>query len=119
RGGVRVFVTLEVPHHLDLDADLSGEEAISRQIIERARQWAGRGQRVQGAVVRVRPGQAGHRIVQEAMEGHAEALVMPMPPSGPPGRLLNKTLEVVLAKRPCRVVIDSKRAEPFRQLAIA
>jgi APA family basic amino acid/polyamine antiporter len=113
RGDVRLVVTLEVPHHLDLQADLGQAEAVSQAIIETARQWAGRGQRVRGAVVRVRPGQAGHRIVKEAVEGRADAVVMAMPPNSPPGRPLNKTLEVVLGKRPCRVVIDSKRAQPF------
>jgi basic amino acid/polyamine antiporter, APA family len=113
RGDVRLLVTLEVPHHLDLQADLGEAEAVSQAIIETARQWAGRGQRVRGAVVRVRPGQAGHRIVKEAVEGRADAVVMAMPPNSPPGRPLNTTLEVVLGKRPCRVVIDSKRAQPF------
>ena len=32
---------------------------------------------------------------------------MPMPVRRPSGKLLSKTLEVVLAKRPCRVIIDS------------
>jgi basic amino acid/polyamine antiporter, APA family len=113
RGDLNVLITLEVPHHLDLNADLGDEEAIAREIIETARQWAQRGQRVSGSVARVRPGQAGQRIVHEAIEGHADAIVMPLPPNGPPGRPLNKTLETVLRKRPARVVIDSKRAQPF------
>ena len=115
RGDVRVLVTLEVPHHLDLEADLGEAEAVSQAIIETARQWAGRRQRVRGAVVRVRPGQAGYRIVKEAVVGRAGAIVMAMPPNSPPGRPLNKTLEVVLGKRPCRVVIDSTRAVPFNE----
>jgi hypothetical protein len=38
---------------------------------------------------------------------------MAMPPNRPPGRLLNRTLEVVLRKRPCRVLIDSEPAQQF------
>ena len=32
---------------------------------------------------------------------------MPMPERRPSGKVLSKTLEVVLGKRPCRVIIDS------------
>jgi basic amino acid/polyamine antiporter, APA family len=113
RGDVKVLVTLEIPHHLDLNANLDGTEVASGEIVERARQWAGRGQRVHGEIARVRPGQAGQRIVEEAIAGHAQAVVMPMAASSMPGHVLSKTLETVLRKRPCRVVIDSKRAEPF------
>jgi hypothetical protein len=38
---------------------------------------------------------------------------MAMPHSTPPGALLNRTLQTVLSKRPCRVVIDSDPARPF------
>jgi hypothetical protein len=67
--------------------------------------------------VKVRPSEAGHRIVAEAVEAQAEAIVMAMPQNRPPGKLLNRTLEVVLAKRPCRVVIDSQRAQPFEHVS--
>jgi APA family basic amino acid/polyamine antiporter len=63
----------------------------------------------------VRPGQAGHRIVEEAIEERADAIVMAMAQNRPPGKLLNRTLEVVLGKRPCRVVIDSQPAHPFER----
>jgi APA family basic amino acid/polyamine antiporter len=116
-GDVRVLITLEVPNHLDLRADLGRAEAIAGQIIEVARQRAGRGQRVRGRVLKVRRGEAGHRIVTEAVEARAEAVVMSMPQNRPPGKLLNRTLEVVLGKRPCRVVIDSQPAEPFEHIA--
>ena len=82
-------------------------------VIETARQWAGRGQRVRGHVVKVRPGEAGHRIVREAIEARSDAIVMPMPQRRPSGKTLNRTLEIVLAKRPCRVIIDSAPAYPL------
>jgi basic amino acid/polyamine antiporter, APA family len=114
RGGdLRVIVTIEVPTHLDIGAPLPDAELKAQRVIETARQWVRRGQRVHGTIVRVRPGEAGHRIVREAQQAHVQAIVMAMPQHRPPGRLLNKTLEVVLAKRPCRVIIDSAPAQPI------
>jgi APA family basic amino acid/polyamine antiporter len=112
-GDVRVIATITVPRHLDIDAPLPEAEATAAAVIETARQWAGRRQRVRGRVVRVRPGEAGHRIVREAIEARSDAIVMPMPHRRPSGKTLNKTLEVVLAKRPCRVIIDSAPAYPL------
>ena len=43
---------------------------------------------------------------------------MPMSAQRPPGKLLGKTLEVVLSRRPCRVVIDSQVAQPFESVAL-
>jgi APA family basic amino acid/polyamine antiporter len=65
--------------------------------------------------VKVRPDEAGHRIVREAVDARSQAIVMPMPVRRPSGRLLNKTLEVVLAKRPTRVIVDSVPAKPLRE----
>ncbi len=113
RGDLRVVVTITVPQHLDLHAPLPRAEGEAQAVIETARQWARRGQRVRGETVRVRPGEAGHRIVREALEAHVQAIVTPMPERTPAGKTLNKTLEVVLGKRPCRVIIDSARAHPL------
>jgi APA family basic amino acid/polyamine antiporter len=114
RSDVRVVVTLEVPTHLTIDADLPEAELNAGLVIETARQWAARGQRVRGQVEKVRVGEAGHRIVQIAQQLRANAIVMPMPHRRPPGRLLSPALSVVLAKRPCRVIIDSTPAAPLR-----
>jgi APA family basic amino acid/polyamine antiporter len=111
RGEVRVISTVTVPPALELDAPLPDAEATAEAVIETARQWAGRGQRVRGRVVKVRPGEAGHRIVREAIEARSNAIVMPMPQRRPSGKTLNRTLEIVLAKRPCRVIIDSTPAQ--------
>jgi APA family basic amino acid/polyamine antiporter len=116
RGGVvRVIVTVTVPQHLDINAPLPEAEATAQAVIEAARQWAGRGQRVRGRVVKVRPDEAGHRIVREAIDARSQAIVMPMPSRRPSGKVLSKTLEVVLAKRPCRVIVDSVPAKPLRE----
>jgi basic amino acid/polyamine antiporter, APA family len=116
RGDIGMIVTLTVPQHLDIAAPLPEAEETARAIIEEARQWCGRGQRLRGRIVKVRPGEAGHRIVQEAIDAHAEAIVMPMPHHRPAGRVLSKTLETVLAKRPSRVIIDSAAAAPYERI---
>jgi len=116
RGDVRVVVTVTVPQHLDLDAPLPEAEATAQAIIEATRQWAGRGQRIKGVIAKVRAAEAGHRIVREAVESRADAIVMAMPHHRPPGKVLNKTLETVLGKRPCRVIIDSAAAYPFERV---
>jgi APA family basic amino acid/polyamine antiporter len=116
---VRVITTITVPQHLSIDAPLPEAEATAQAVIEAARQWAGRRQRVRGRVVKVRPDEAGHRIVREAIEARSDAIVMPMPARRPSGRVFNKTLEVVLAKRPCRVIVDSVPATPLRARALA
>jgi APA family basic amino acid/polyamine antiporter len=113
KSDLRVIVTVNVPQHLDIDASLPEAEATAQAIIEEARQWAGRGQRIKGEVAKVRAGEAGHRIVREALGVHAEAIVMPMPHHRPAGKLLSRTLEIVLTKRPCRVIIDSAPARPY------
>jgi APA family basic amino acid/polyamine antiporter len=113
KADVRVIVTVDVPQHLDIEAPLPEAEATAQAIIEEARQWAGRKQRIKGQIAKVRAGEAGHRIVREAIEARAEAIVMPMPSHRPPGKVLSRTLETVLGKRPCRVIIDSMAARPF------
>jgi len=110
-----VVVTLTVPQHLDINAPLPEAEATAQSIIEAARQWAGRGQRIKGTVAKVRAGEAGSRIVREAIDGRADAIVMSMPAHRPAGKVLSKTLETVLGKRPCRVIIDSAPAYPFEE----
>jgi APA family basic amino acid/polyamine antiporter len=113
RGDVRVLSTITVPPALDLQAPLPEAEATAAAVIETARQWAGRGQRIRGRTVRVRPGEAGHKIVREAIDARSEAIVMPMPRRRPSGKPLSPTLAVVLAKRPARVIIDSAPAYPL------
>jgi nucleotide-binding universal stress UspA family protein len=118
RGDVRVVVTIEVPQHLLMDAPLPAAEKNAQAVIETARQWAGRGQRVRGQILRVRPREAGYRIVELAQLSGADAIVLPMPEHrSTNGRLLSPTLETVLRKRPCRVIIDSARAKPISEAA--
>ena len=50
------------------------------------------------------------RVVEEAAEIRARAIVMPLPPRRTGASLFGRTLETVLTERPCRVIIDSSRA---------
>ena len=107
RRGIHVLVTITVPQSLPIDAELPDEELAARAVIEQARLQGGR--RVTGHTERVRPGQTGRLIVEEARELRAVAIVMPLPTrSGT--TLFGKTVETVLAERPCRVIIESEPA---------
>src|SRR3954453_10603294 len=66
RRGIHVLVTLTVPASSPLNAHLPEQELAARTIIEQARIQGGR--RVTGHVERVRSGQAGRTIVEEARE---------------------------------------------------
>ncbi len=78
RRGIHVLVTITVPQALPIDAELPEEELAARAVIQQARLQGGR--RVTGHVERVRPGQTGRLIIEEARELRAVAIVMPLPP---------------------------------------
>jgi APA family basic amino acid/polyamine antiporter len=107
RRGIHVLVTIAVPPNSPIDAPLPEEEARAASLIDSARVRGGR--RVTGHWEKVRPGGAGRRIVEEAREIRARALVMSLPPRRTGMSLFGKTLETVLTERPCRVIIDSSR----------
>jgi len=105
RLGIHVIVMITVPQSSPIDAELPDQELAAEAIIEQARLHGGR--RVTGHVEKVRAGQAGRRIVETARELRARAIVMSVPPRNPGGTVFGKTLETVLAERPCRVIIQS------------
>jgi APA family basic amino acid/polyamine antiporter len=115
RRGIHVLVTITVPNALELGAPLPDEEAAARSVIEQARILGGR--RVTGHYEKVRSGQAGRRIIEEAMDMRAAAVVLPLPRRVGGSSLFGKTLETVLAERPCRVIIESPSA-PVRPKAV-
>jgi APA family basic amino acid/polyamine antiporter len=103
RRGIHVISVLTVPTHLPIDALLTEQESEAQSKIEQAKLIAGR-MRVSGHVHPVRPNQAGHSIAQEARELQASAVVMGLRyRNGTP--LYGKTLQAVLAERPCRVIV--------------
>ena len=105
RRGIHVLVTTIVPNSMEIDAPMPDQDAMARSIIEEAK--VSGGGRVSGHVERVRAGQAGRRIVEDAVEMRAAAIVMPLPRRIDGASLFGKTLETVLTERPCRVIIES------------
>ncbi|HMJ96680.1 MAG TPA: APC family permease [Thermoleophilaceae bacterium] len=105
RRGIHVLVTITVPPNAPINAAMPEQEAKAASIIDSARVRGGR--RVSGHWEKVRPGQAGRRVVEEAKEIRARAVVMPLPPRRTGASLFGRTLETVLSERPCRVIIDS------------
>jgi APA family basic amino acid/polyamine antiporter len=107
RRAIHVVSLITVPANLPLDAPLDDRESAAQTKLEQAKLICGR--RVSGHTERVRPGQSGQAIVDEAMAIEAAALVMPLRyRNGAP--LYGKTLQTVLAKRPCRVIIAAHPA---------
>jgi APA family basic amino acid/polyamine antiporter len=108
RRGVHVLVTITVPYSLHVNAKMREQEAAAESIIEQARVQGGR--RMSGHWEKVRPGQAGRRIIQEAEDLRASAIVMGLPRRVAGASLFGRTVETVLADRPCRVIIESAPA---------
>jgi len=104
RRGIHVLVTITVPASAPIDAALPEQELAAQAILEQARLKGG--SRVSGRYVKVRAGQAGRAIVEEAKQLGSRAIVMPLPPRQP-GAGFGRTVETVLAERPCRVIIQT------------
>jgi APA family basic amino acid/polyamine antiporter len=107
RRGIHVLVTITVPANLPIDASMPAQEERAEQAVDAARVRGGR--RVTGHWEKVRAGEAGRRIVLEARDIRARAIVMALPPKRTGASVFGRTLETVLAERPCRVIIDSSR----------
>ena len=108
RHGVHVLVTIAMPYSLPVDARVRDREALAASLVEQARIQGGR--RVTGHWEKVRAGQAGRRIIETAEEMRATAIVLSLPRRVPGASLFGKTVETVLADRPCRVIIESTPA---------
>jgi basic amino acid/polyamine antiporter, APA family len=108
RRGIHVLAIVTVPTHLPLEEPLEDREEDARSKIEHAKIIGGL--RVTGHVVRVRPGQEARTIIEEAQDIKAAAIVMPLRyRNGKP--LYGKTLQTVLAERPCRVIVAARPGE--------
>ncbi|MDQ4048174.1 MAG: universal stress protein, partial [Actinomycetota bacterium] len=105
RRGIHVLVTITVPANSPIDAVMPEAEVKAQAAIDAARRRGRR--RVSGHFEKVRAGEAGRRIVLEAKEIQAAAVVMALPPRRTGSSVFGRTLETVLAERPCRVIIDS------------
>jgi APA family basic amino acid/polyamine antiporter len=104
RRGVHLHAMITVPSHLPLDADMGRQVSAAQSKIEQAKLIGGL--RVTGHVERVRPGQAGYSIAEEARMINAAAIVIGLRfRNGQP--LWDDTLQTVFAKRPTRVIVVS------------
>ncbi len=108
RRGIHLLVTITVPMNLPPDARLREEEARAAEILEDARFVGGR--RVTGEWIKVRPGGAGARIVAEALDIEAKAIVVPLARKRARSTL-GDTVETLLERRPCRIIIDSSSTD--------
>ena len=105
RRGIHILVTITVPNAMLIDAEMPEAEADAASVIEQAKLIGGG--RVSGHWEKVRAGQAGRRIIEEARDMRAAAVVMGLPRRVSGYSVFGKTLETVLAERPCRVIIES------------
>jgi basic amino acid/polyamine antiporter, APA family len=110
RRGIHVLVPITVPWNSPIDAEIPDLELRAQSVIEEAKVQGGR--RVSGHWEKVRPGQAGRRIVDEALDMRARAIVMPLERRTGGGGLFSKAQETVLDERPCRVIIESEPGPP-------
>ncbi len=108
RRGIHVHSMLTVPTNLPLGAEIPEQEGEAQSKIEEAKLIGG--QRVTGHVARVRPGQAGYSVSEEAAQIKAEAIVVGLRyRNGAPQ--YDKTLQTILGERPCRVIVVSDPTE--------
>ena len=100
-----MLVTITVPASSPIDAELPEQELAAQAIIEQAKLQGGR--RVTGHWEKVRAGQAGRadrrRGARDARAGDRHAAAAAQAAAS----LFGKTLETVLAERPCRVIIQT------------
>ena len=116
RRGIHVLVTITVPQTAPIDAEMPEQEQRAQATIDSARVIGGR--RVTGHFEKVRAGEAGRRIVEEARDIRARAIVMHPARRRPGGTLFGRTLDAVLEERPCRVIIEhAGGSEPERAAA--
>jgi basic amino acid/polyamine antiporter, APA family len=106
---VEAVYVIQVPRQLSLDAGMDEEEALGQSVLESAR-LAGRqaGLKVRTSLVRTRnPGAA---LVDEARARGCDVIYLATTHAPPSESALGPTALYLLAKRPCRVVIESDRS---------
>jgi APA family basic amino acid/polyamine antiporter len=103
---VEAVYVLRVPSQLSIDAGLHEEEQQGLALLESAK-LAGRkaGFKVQTRLIRTR--NPGHTIVEEAERSKAEIIYLATDHAPNNERALGPTAMYLLARRPCRVVIET------------
>ncbi len=107
---VEVFYVLPVPREHQLpDGGFDALEAEARNALEAARLAArARGLKVRVNLVRRR--NAGKAIVEEARERGSDLIYLSTEHAPSDERLLGPTTRYILAKRPCRVIVEGTGA---------
>ena len=123
-GVVYAVFVLPVPRQLSLESGLEDEEAQGRSVLETARIVARRaGIKVHTGLIRTRS--PGATLVDEAVRVHADVIYWSSLHAPKDEQGIGPTASYLLARRPCRVIIETDNAHPAgpaeggRELAIA
>ncbi len=113
---VEALYVLEVPREHDLPEGFEEQEYQARCALDVARlQARSRGLKVRVKLIRARnPGRA---IVEEALERESDLIYISTEHAPAKERLLGPTVRYVLAKRPCRVIVEGGSDVPARRRA--
>ncbi|WP_036726275.1 APC family permease [Patulibacter minatonensis] len=114
RRGIYLMVPIVVPQSSPIDAPMKEQERAAEALIEEARLQIGN--RLQARWVKVRAGQFGRVVVEDAKITKARAIVMSIPPRAGSGSIY-RSIDTVMAERPCRVILQSDpQAQTVKQL---
>lgn len=103
KANVTALLVIEVPRTLPLDADMRGAFDRGEDILTQAEQ-IGRDHKVEVDASMCQARQAGHAVVDEAIEDGTDAIVVGIDYERPYGRFhLGRLPEYVLANAPCEV----------------
>jgi APA family basic amino acid/polyamine antiporter len=104
RRGIYLMVPIVVPQSAPIDARMPEQERAAEALIEEARLQIGN--RLQARWVKVRAGQFGRVVVEDARLTKARAIVMSIPPKAGSGSIY-RSIDTVMAERPCRVILQA------------
>jgi basic amino acid/polyamine antiporter, APA family len=110
-GVVYAVYVLKVPSQLSLDAGLEAEEARGRSVLETARIKARRdGVKIHTGLIRTR--NAGAALVDEARRLNSDVIYLSTLHAPANEQRIGPTASYLLAKRPCRVIIETDNRIP-------
>jgi APA family basic amino acid/polyamine antiporter len=104
RRGIYLLVPIVVPQSSPISARMPEQERAAEALIEEARLQIGG--RLQARWVKVRAGQFGRVVVEDARLTQARAIVMSIPPKAGSGSIY-RSIDTVMAERPCRVILQA------------
>jgi APA family basic amino acid/polyamine antiporter len=114
RRGIYLMVPIVVPQSSPIGARMPEQERAAEALIEEARLQIGN--RLQARWVKVRAGQFGRVVVEDARLTKASAIVMSIPPKAGSGSIY-RSIDTVMAERPCRVILQADpESRTVRQL---